>query len=1223
VGTVTSKTLQTLEPTVVPPKTKTSALASPKTNLANHAAILDSGASGNYLDAAAEQHCIEVQETNTGPSVQVANGENIEATKRVIVPLAKELSSEAKVGHIFDSLKSGSLISLGQLCDDDCVALFTKYDVKIYKNGQVIIVGKRNAANGLWNIPLAPKEKLPPDRPASTRSMSRNSANGAIRNNGTKQDLAAYLHACVFSPLPSTFLRAIERHHFHSWPGLTASLVAKHLAKALATSMGHLRMQQKNIQSTKITSDLPIAASLDFSPSQEPNNTRTHVVFAVVLPATELRKSYSDQTGKFPVQSSRGYNYVMVLYDYDSNAILTKPTKTRQANELTSTWTAMHSRLQSNGYAPELHILDNECSDELKKSFKKYGVDFQRVPPHVHRRNAAERAIQTWKNHFCSGLATCNPKFPLTEWDLLMPQAEITLNLLRSSRRQPKLSAYACLNGNFDFNRTPLAPPGTRVVVHVTPDQRSNMAPHGVEGWYVGPSTEHYRCHKCYIPSTFGVRDALTVDWFPHGDVPFPKVTTDEYLRQTATDMLTLLEDKTTNPIPTLTYGSDITNAYIEIARILKRATAPPEPVPLPPVPEPRVPIVAPPVPEPRVRTPESPLVAQTATSERYAHHIAALATTPPTAGKQGSLKKLLLGPDGKTWERSLTNEWGRLLSHGIGTSRPLAEQIEGTGTIFFIKKSQVPKDRKVTYANFICNIRPQKTETHRVRMTAGGDKLDYPGDASSPTVSMLDAKIHINSTISDAKNGARHLGLDIKNYYLGTPMEYFQYIRVPTSVIPQEVWDDPRYDIQVANDGYVYLEIRRGMYGLKEAGIIAFNQLVRKLAPSGYEPMPFTPGLWRHRTRRTTFVLCVDDFGVKYFSKPDAMHLIDAIKADYDLTIDWSGALYCGLTLDWHYDAGYVDVSMPGYVERALKKFNHPAPLRKQYAPHKWIEPAYGSRKPQSPTPDSAAQPLNEQGTTRIQAISGTFLYYGRACEPCILPALNEIASEQASPTTETVARTDMLMDYLHTYPDGAIRYYASDMILKTTSDAAYLVQPKARSRAAAHYHLGWNNSERVNGALDVLCKTIKNVVSSAAEAETGAIYMGGKHACPILAALEELGHPQPITGSPFETDNNTAQGILNSKMRQKLSKSFDMRYWWMKDRINQGQFNLIWAPGKFNAADYFTKHFPPWHHRRMRYKYIQKLNCVRRCTLKRKQKKKNRMKTISARGCVSSTRP
>ena len=82
------------------------------------------------------------------------------------------------------------------------------------------------------------------------------------------------------------------------------------------------------------------------------------------------------------------------------------------------------------------------------------------------------------------------------------------------------------------------------------------------------------------------------------------------------------------------------------------------------------------------------------------------------------------------------------------------------------------------------------------------------------------------------------------------------------------------------------------------------------------------------------------------------------------------------------------------------------------------------------------------------------------------------------------------MLMDYLHMYPHGVLRYYGSDtMILKITSDAAYLVQPKARSRAAAHYHLGWLNSKQNNGPVDILCKTIKNAVSSTAEAETGSI--------------------------------------------------------------------------------------------------------------------------------------
>ena len=330
-----------------------------------------------------------------------------------------------------------------------------------------------------------------------------------------------------------------------------------------------------------------------------------------------------------------------------------------------------------------------------------------------------------------------------------MSQANITLNFLRSSHRQPKLSACACLNGTFDFNQSLLAPPGTHVVVHVTPAQCHNMAPHGIDGWHANPSIEHYHCHKCYIPSTFGVRDALTIDWFPN-NVPFPRVNADEYLRQTANNMLTLIRDKATHPIPSLTYGSNITNAYIQITQILMQATVPPVTTP-DPASELRVPLTTPPAPEQKVLVPAPTLpvpanpnqpalpvptkpihttakkhapairptasfpaprlshrntsyqkhhrtptqhqpLAQSATNERYAHHIAALATAPPTTGKQGSLTKLLLGPEAATWERSLANEWGRLLAHGLGISRPADEQVKGTGTVFFIKKPKSPR---------------------------------------------------------------------------------------------------------------------------------------------------------------------------------------------------------------------------------------------------------------------------------------------------------------------------------------------------------------------------------------------------------------------------------------------------------------------------------------------------------------------------------------------------
>jgi hypothetical protein len=128
------------------------------------------------------------------------------------------------------------------------------------------------------------------------------------------------------------------------------------------------------------------------------------------------------------------------------------------------------------------------------------------------------------------------------------------------------------------------------------------------------------------------------------------------------------------------------------------------------------------------------------------------------------------------------------------------------------------------------------------------------------------------------------------------------------------------------------------------------------------------------------------------------------------------------------------------------------------------------------------------------------------------------------------------MLMDCLHACPNGIIGCHTSDMMLKITSNAACLVQLKARSRAAAHFHLSWLNNDQTNGPLDMPCQTIKNVhvISVAAKIKTGGTCLGGKHACPMRAALEELGHPQPTTGTPFRTNNSTAQGILNSKMCQ-----------------------------------------------------------------------------------------
>ena len=180
---------------------------------------------------------------------------------------------------------------------------------------------------------------------------------------------------------------------------------------------------------------------------------------SIVFPFSAKELSYGDVTGSFPYKSSRGHQYIYILYDYDSNAILVEPMKTRQAQEIASTWSKLYERLTRHGHKTSHFILNNEYSANLKRSFAKYVIAHQLVPPHMHLRNAAERAICTFKSHFLSGLATCIPDFPISEWDRLLPQAEMTLNHLCTARCNPNLSAYTYIYGLNDFNKVPLPPP--------------------------------------------------------------------------------------------------------------------------------------------------------------------------------------------------------------------------------------------------------------------------------------------------------------------------------------------------------------------------------------------------------------------------------------------------------------------------------------------------------------------------------------------------------------------------------------------------------------------------------------------------------------------------------------------------------------------------------------------------------------------------------------------
>jgi hypothetical protein len=201
------------------------------------------------------------------------------------------------------------------------------------------------------------------------------------------------------------------------------------------------------------------------------------------------------------------------------------------------------------------------------------------------------------------------------------------------------------------------------------------------------------------------------------------------------------------------------------------------------------------------------------------------------------------------------------------------------------------------TYAIPVIDYRPQKDDPHCIRITAGGNLINYDGNASVRTASLDTAKLHWNSMIST--ENARYMCLDIKIFYPIAAHEYFEYMKIPLALFP--VWTIEQYNLhKLALDGWVYIEMRRAVWGLPQAGILANKQLRCKLAPFGYYKSINILGLWRQKSRLLTFTLIVDGFGIKFVNKADVDHLISSIKKTYTLTEDWTGNQYCGIMLEW-----------------------------------------------------------------------------------------------------------------------------------------------------------------------------------------------------------------------------------------------------------------------------------------------------------------------------------
>ena len=1293
-----------------------------------HSANADTGSNGHYI-ALKDINCLQnVRPVTPAEAISVIlpAGEKIKSTHTGELNFS-ELRGGKRV-HVFKSLW-GSLLGIGDLCDEGLIAVFTKDAVFIVdvEAQTVILTGNRDAETRLWMIALRPITPSQEDSAiAAANAISLQHPNGqqfdhkhaqqetekkmkktkkitsphqinkaSMQTLDTAGDRVEFFSRVFCSPAESTLINAVTKRWIQ-FPGITANVLKRH-RKRLRThesAAGHLdQVHQNHHRRDTSTPDSP-----EKDPAAKtPINVITYV---------HSEGNHMDGTGRFPVVSHRGNQYMLVLHSEGANYIKIIPMQTRNKQSYLKAHRIALDFYEALGYTPTFQRFDNETSNEFMEHLRTKNIKIDLVPPHQHRRNKAERDIRTYKNHFIAALAGVDPNFPMMAWDELLPQIETTLNLLRPSSAHPRMSAWEALHGKYDFDAHPMAPPGTAITIHEKPDQRASWSKHGVKGFYLGPAMDTYRCYKVWVKDVCSTRVTDTLAWHPHG-YHWEDTSALEMVTQAADVLADAMHHLASAPSTAAEHSQPINDTALTITNELKRlqriysdnndedeSDHAPEQRVAPPVTdntdtEQRVPppgihvSKAAPARQQELRrsrrrkhkwlnrantatlshlstearmaimiakrfsgagrrtksrhhsaakrdytkyvnqvvqTVQRTLIEYQAAWTTWAkapnvdldsngtpfflsqgheiHHYANTAVDLDEKGKKLTIKTALASPQHDIW----------LAKHGEEIAR-LFDSL----TIKLIHRAAVPSDKKAAYYN--PQVRTKIKDgalQYRVRGTIGGNQIQYAGDTAAHTASMQLIKILLNSVVSS--KGAKFMTADIKDFYLGTPLPNTEYMRIALENIPEDVIQ--KYNMRdFEHNGAVIVEVHKGIYGLPQAGKLAQDRLVKHLAAHGYHQAKNTPCLFQHETNSVTFTLVVDDFGIKYTHDEDADHLLKTLRKLYIMTEDRASVQkYVGITITHNRQSNTIKLAMPGYVEKAIKRFGS-AKTPGARSPITYVPPKYGCKagQEQPELPPEAHEYVDEAAKTFVQEVTGVFLFYSRAVDPTMLTAVTKISAQQSKPTKATMLAVDRLLSYAERFPSAEVIIRPSNMQLCAQSDASYHSESGARSRAGGILYFGTDSSGNINGAVDYLSTIIPTVCSSAAEAEYAALFLLGREATNARHILHDLGYPQDTT--TIMCDNSCAVGIANNDVKQKRSKAIDMRYHWIRDQVQQCKFKIIWEKGSANLADYFTKAHPVSHYAVMRRTYVHTPIplVIRQCARGRRVARKISMKSGS----------
>jgi hypothetical protein len=348
-----------------------------------------------------------------------------------------------------------------------------------------------------------------------------------------------------------TFYNAVATGWLTNYPTLTAEMIRKNQPHSPATSLGHITIARSGIRSSQPkfpkpnalattrsqafgqsaptppipahfkrqrTTDSPVrslpADSIEQLSYYQPSELPTTILQTRLFPPSELRDSsmFSDLTGRFPATAIDGSQYILLSVYKRYIHLELLPNRTEAY--LIMAYSNVHAWFTDLGHHIQFQVLDNEAPKRLQLHFRASHITYECVPPYNKRANEAERAIQTFKRHFITILAGTHPSFPINFWHELIPQAELTLNMMRSYADQPTISAYHGIHRRpFDFASHPMAPYGTLVVIHNS--IRETWDNFGLVGFYLGPSLQNYRSYRCLVQETMSIRISDSIILYP------------------------------------------------------------------------------------------------------------------------------------------------------------------------------------------------------------------------------------------------------------------------------------------------------------------------------------------------------------------------------------------------------------------------------------------------------------------------------------------------------------------------------------------------------------------------------------------------------------------------------------------------------------------------------------------------------------------------------------